>query len=265
MGLVEAGEIDGIVYYSSSRLTRRPAEFETIIQLVERMGVRLASVVSGNADLTNADGRMIARILAAQDAAEAERIGERVKRAFAQRRAEGKPNPSSRAFGFEPGGIVVREDEAKLLQEAAHRLIHKGWSLGMVVRDWHSRGIPTVRGAQGWNRMQVRRALLNPRTAGLVSLNGEIVGRGSFEAILTPEEQDQIRKVLNDRRGGNTTTFRQRKHLLAGFVICGRCDRPMKVNAVFDEDGSYRKDSFIVCSRTQWGCGNVKRNLRSHQ
>lgn len=258
---VEAGEIDGIVYYSSSRLTRRPAEFETIIQLVERTGVSLASVASGSADLTTADGRMIARILAAQDAAEAERIGERVKRAFAQRRAEGKPNPSSRAFGFQPGGIELQEDEAELIREAALRIADEGWSLGQVVADWNAREVPTVRGAGMWNRTQVKRALCSPRSAGLVAQEGVVQGLGAFAGIITPELQERVSTALTGRRNGVTVTYQQRRNVLAGLLVCGLCGKPVKVNALLNEDGTYRKDSYVVCSRSQYGCGRVKRNL----
>jgi len=263
MEWIKAGRIDGVVFYSNSRLTRRPREFEDIIELVERTGVQLNSVVSGKADLATADGRHIARILASTDAAEAERTSERVMRTFMQRREEGKPNPSSRAFGFEAGGETICDSEAKLIQEAAARIVNEGWSLGQVVRDWNARGIPTVRKAPGWNRAQVSRALLSPRSAGLIAHHGEILGPGKFEAILTPAMQAQVREALHGRRLGNTVSFRQRKHALAGFLVCGKCNRPMKVNALYDENGDdYRKDSFVVCSRSQYGCGGVKRNLR---
>src|SRR5436190_22326395 len=61
---VEAGEVDVIVAYSNSRLTRRPLEFETLIQLHERTGARIATVASGEDDLSTADGRMVTRIKA---------------------------------------------------------------------------------------------------------------------------------------------------------------------------------------------------------
>lgn len=262
LSLIEQGEIDAVVVYTNGRLTRRPMENEALIQLHERTGVQFDSVRSGRSDLSTADGRMIARMLAAQDAAEAERISERVKRAFVQRREQGKPNPSSRAFGFEKGGMVVREEEAALLREAARRIIDDGWSLGQVVTDWNERGIPTVRGAGRWHRITVSRALLNPRTAGMVSQGGEVLRRGAFDAILTAEEQKQIKKALEGNRNGNTVSYKQRKHVLAGFLVCGRCDRPMKINGLLDERGEYRKDSFVWCAPSQYGCGKVKRNLR---
>ncbi len=258
---VEAGEVDGIAYYSSSRLTRRPAEFETIISLVERTGVVLASVASGNADLTTADGRMIARILAAQDAAEAERIGERVKRAFEQRRREGKPNPSARAFGFKAGGLEVEPEEAELIREAAHRIADEGWSLGQVTRDWNERGIPTVRGADAWRTVQVRRALLSPRSAGLVSQHGVVEGSGAFSGIINQDLQLRVSTALSGRRKGLSVTYVQRKHLLAGFLACGLCGRMMKVNGLLSPDGSYRQDSYVLCPTSAHGCGRTKRNL----
>jgi site-specific DNA recombinase len=93
--------LTGIVFYSTSRLTRPPREFEDIIQVVEDTGVRLASCTAGQVDLTTADGRMMARWMAAGDAAESERIGERVSRAFVQRREAGKPHATElHPFGF---------------------------------------------------------------------------------------------------------------------------------------------------------------------
>lgn len=262
MELVESGQIDAIVFYSNSRLTRRPREFEDIIELVERTGLLLNSVVSGQADLSTADGRQIARMLAAADAAEAERTSERVTRAFVQRRAEGRPNPSGRAFGFEAGGEVVNEAEAEEIRQAARKVIDEGWSLGMLVKDWNARGVKTVKGAQGWSRVTLSRALLRPRAAGLIEQRGEIVGTiGSFDPIITVEEQRKMRELFAGRRNGSTVTYKERRNVLAGFLVCGKCGRPMRVNMLLDAEGKTRKDAYVVCSRSQFGCGNVKRNL----
>src|SRR4051794_1962622 len=97
----EDGEIDVILSYSNSRLTRRPMELEHLINLHNATGVLLRTVVSGDADLSTADGRAVARTIAAWDAAEAERIGERVARAARQRREQGL-----RHGGFPPYGCA---------------------------------------------------------------------------------------------------------------------------------------------------------------
>jgi site-specific DNA recombinase len=66
-----------IVSYTNSRSTRRPLELERLITLHEKTGVLITTVRSGMDDLSIADGRMVARIKASVDAAEAERTAER--------------------------------------------------------------------------------------------------------------------------------------------------------------------------------------------
>ena len=66
-----AGHFSVVLAYSNSRLTRRPLELETLIALHEQCGTTFETVVSGSDDLSTADGRMVARIKANIDAAEA--------------------------------------------------------------------------------------------------------------------------------------------------------------------------------------------------
>src|SRR5690242_5252062 len=89
-----------IIAYSNSRLTRRPAEWEDLIRLYERSGVTVHTCTSGRVNLATADGRAVARTIAAWDAAEAERTGERVKLDVDRRAAAGLPHGGNRAFGW---------------------------------------------------------------------------------------------------------------------------------------------------------------------
>lgn len=50
---VEAGALDAIVTWHNDRLHRSPGELETFIELVERVGVRVAVVTGGDYDLTH--------------------------------------------------------------------------------------------------------------------------------------------------------------------------------------------------------------------
>ncbi len=258
---VSSGEYDGILYYSNSRLTRRPREYETIIDLVENTGVKLASVASGSADLTTADGRMIGRILAAQDAAEADRISERVSRRFQHRReVEGRPSPIRRAFGFEPGGEVVNAREADAIRLGA-KLLLDGASLREVGRVWMERGIKPL-SADSWNAITVKRTITRPRVAGLIEHNGKILGEGQFEAILDRDTWERVRAAVSDRSSMARAKYKGREHLLAGLLYCGLCGHRVKVNALRDARGELRPDSYVVCDKgTGHGCGRVKRNL----
>src|SRR3954452_18901636 len=207
MAAVRAGEVDGIVYFSTSRLTRRPREFEDIIQLVEETGVRLASVTSGDVNLTTADGRMMARWMAAGDAAESERIGQRCSPAFVQRREAGRPHATGlRPFGFETGGSVVRPDEADAIRLGC-KIILDGGSLGDVMRTWNDRGITTTTG-KPWNRVLTRKALIRPRNAGLVEhdphwdkaeASEPVRTPGNFEAIVDEATWERVKAAISDR------------------------------------------------------------------
>ena len=86
---LSSGATDVLVAYSTSRLTRRPLEYERLIELTSRTGLQIHTVVSGPVQLHTADGRAIARVLAVIDAAEAERTSERVARSKLQRAEQG--------------------------------------------------------------------------------------------------------------------------------------------------------------------------------
>ena len=96
-----AGLIDTIIAYTSSRLTRRPREHEDLIELAEEYGVQFYYVASPSFDLNTAAGRRIARMLAANDAGEAEDTAERVARAKLANAVRGEYMGGARAYGFE--------------------------------------------------------------------------------------------------------------------------------------------------------------------
>jgi site-specific DNA recombinase len=86
---VASGGVEILLTNSTSRLTRRPMEYERLIEMHSRTGMEIHTVVSGPVQLGTADGRAIARVLAVIDAAEAERISERTARTKLQRAEQG--------------------------------------------------------------------------------------------------------------------------------------------------------------------------------
>ncbi|MFC4243382.1 recombinase family protein [Gryllotalpicola reticulitermitis] len=261
-----SGEFDVILAYSNSRLTRRPREFEDLIDLHDAHGTEFHTVVSGNDDLSTADGRMVARIKASVDAAEAERTAERVKRAKAQMAAQGVYRGGPRPYGFETGGLEIRESEAAVIRWAAQSVL-AGRSLGSLTRELNERvargepgtatavmprtrkvtdpatGITTTESytpKPTWRYGALRDMLLRPRNAGLLAhgmpgksharaLPYEIVGAAVWPAIIEREAWDALVAVLAapDRMGKHGSDPR---HLLSGIARCGK--------PVLDEDGA---------------------------
>jgi DNA invertase Pin-like site-specific DNA recombinase len=222
--MVEAagrGEFDVILSYSNSRLTRRPLELEGLLRLHARTGVTLATIVSGEDDLSTADGRMVARIKASVDAAEAERIAERVSRAARQRAEQGRPNGGRRPFGFHRDAVSHRAAEAEALRDATQRIIN-GDSLRSVATAWNARGLTTATGAK-WVVSNLRQVLLRARNAGLMEDGRPAI----WEPIITGEERDALVTILTDparlTHGGVS-----RKLVGSGIYICGKCRRKMR-------------------------------------
>lgn len=227
---IRAGEIDVVIAYSNSRLTRRPMEYEDLIQLHEQTGVRYLTVVSGDDNLSTADGRMVARIKAAVDAAEAERISERVTRAALQRAEQGAANGGTRPYGWSPEDRTQLDPvEHAVITDVAERIL-AGESARSVIRDLNGRGIRPVRAA-AWSPVTLREMLINPRLAGIRIYKGERLGKGNWEPAITEATHLQLVDLLTNpaRRTspGNVT-----RNLLTGLAVCGYCDRTVSVKIV---------------------------------
>jgi DNA invertase Pin-like site-specific DNA recombinase len=224
-----AGRFEVILAYTSSRLTRRPREHEDLIELAKPPkegghGIRFQYVRSPSFDLGTADGRQVARMLAAQDAAESERISERVQRARLAQAMDGRNGGGGRRpFGFEADRVTVRPDEAAEIVKAADALL-AGISLAQVTADLRQRQVPTVTGAR-WSTRSIRDILLRPRTAALMVHRGEILEgvTAPWKPILSRDVWQAVTALLTDpsRRTspGNTPRW-----LGSGLYRCGHPD-----------------------------------------
>lgn len=264
---VKSGRINAIVYYSSDRLTRRPLEFERIISLVEETGVRLFTVVSGLVDLTTADGRMVGRILAAKDAAEAEKISERVSRKLKERRDRGLAHGGEHITGWLKPDILAGVGYCTHLdpvatvhiQDAADWLL-AGTTVTQVVNRWNTAGFKTLRG-RAWTIATVQTLLSSPRLAGLVSYNGEVIGKGNFPHPLDEKTWHAIQPLLRPlgKRGEREPGYNARKHLLSGVIACGICACTMRAHTY---TGNGQTPRYVcVKTSTSGACGKTSRNM----
>lgn len=220
-----SGRIEKIRAYTSSRLTRRPMEHERQIQLAEQCGTEYAYIRSPSFDLNTANGRMIARILAAKDANESEETSERIIRTFKQKRERGEYMGGGRLFGWEDDGDTPRLIEFGALAQACEDVVD-GTTLWGIMTRWNTTGLLTSRG-NPWTVVTVRQVLLRPRNAGLIVHKDQIVGRYPWHdrAPVSEDTWTALCAGLGDpsrlTNPGNPPQW-----LGSGKYVCWGCEKP---------------------------------------
>lgn len=221
------GRFDVILAYTSSRLTRRPREHEDLIDLARQCGITYQFVRSPSFDLNTADGRQVARMLAAADAAEAERTGERVQAAARQRAEHRKHHGGPRHYGLSAKGAGVVEAEAAEIR-AWYPHVLAGGSLGSLRAGLARRSVPTATGAP-WRVDVIRKIMLNPRNAGLRILHG-VEYPAPNPAIVAVDTWRAVRSILENPARRTTDAGPARRHLGAGLFRCQRCEAPVNIS-----------------------------------
>jgi DNA invertase Pin-like site-specific DNA recombinase len=227
---VNRGEFEAILAWHPDRLYRQTRTLDDLIDLLDENAVLVQTVRSGVVDLTTASGRFTARSLANAAQYESELKGERVKAKHAESARKGLAHGGVRPFGYDRGAskgeLVVNEAEATIIRECAERVL-SGDSLRQIAFDMSRRAVPTVKGGP-WSGTVVRDVLRSPRTAGLRPVaervpghrvRVESIGEGKWDPILDRATWEKVVAVLDHAPVGR----RPRRHLLAGFLWCGRC------------------------------------------
>ncbi len=270
LGGAERGAFGSILFYSTSRLTRRPMDYEPLIPLAQA-GVRFQSVVSGDLDLTTADGLLMARMMASVDEAEANRIAERVKRA-AQQRAEkglwhggqapihgyavtreetGYVNPKTGEMRYRVTDVQLDPVYAPLMREGARRLL-AGEALYSICSDWNNRNITTRDGGR-WISATLRRILLSPTAIGKRRVGDKLYDTG-WPELLDRQTWDRLRTLFADpdRRYPPVGGSYAGKHALGGGVtVCDACGKKLVSQL-------HRGKPRLLCSTfVTGGCGKV--------
>jgi site-specific DNA recombinase len=239
---VRAGQVQGVIAWHTDRLHRRATELEEFVTVAEAHNLQVQTVTAGSVDLSTASGRMIARMLGAAAQHEVDHARERMTRAKAQMALDGKYRGGPRPYGYEPGGMVVREREASVIREATKAIL-AGRTLAAVARDLNERGMKTSTNNE-WTYARLKDVLVRPRNAGLLAhgLPGretirssttkkryqmELIGPASWEPIITEDEWQALVATLTDpsrrRQDGNDTRW-----LGSGIYRCGICDSTLR-------------------------------------
>ena len=235
---IKRGQFDVLVCWHTDRLYRSMRDLERVIEVCDAANVTIHTVNGGDLDLSNATGKMLARILGSVSRQESEHKAERQRRANIQRAEAGGWWSSHRVFGYnrENGEApTICEAEAALIRRAASDVL-AGVSLRAICRGWNSAGITSTRGAN-WNGVRLKRLLMNPRYCGLRTYHGKVVGHGDWPAILDPDTHAGLVAVLSDSSRAPAPVNWERRYIGSHRYVCGRCGALMQHTIVTQANG----------------------------
>ena len=236
--------IGAVVAWDLDRLHRRPIELESFMALADEKHLALATV-SGDVDLSTAQGRLVARLKGSVAAHEGEHRKARQLRAARQRADQGVPN-WSKAFGY-LGDTRQLDPQTAPLVKQAYADVLAGASLAGICRQWNADGVRTVTG-KPWTAEVLTKFMRKPRNAGLRAYKGEIVGKGTWPPLVDETVWRAAQAVL-DAPGRAPGRKAVRRHLLTGVALCGKCKHTLA--------GSYRTDGRIVYVCKQCHGGSI--------
>jgi hypothetical protein len=264
---IEAGDVEAIVAYNLDRLTRDDLRgVEDLIDLLNRHGVDVQGVRSGEFDLSTAHGRAQARNAGVWARLESEKASERLRDKMTELVNAGRPNGGPTPYGYRRTGakmadgtdtrtLVPEPAEAAIVAEAVGR-IAAGETLTRVADDLNARAIARTKGGP-WTLTNLKQMALNGLYAGRRMHHGRdagpldaercppIVDEGTWRravALLTDESRRQRRS--------------SRRYLLSGgLLVCGRCGTALRSKP--HHSGGQRVPSYACPTSKVGGCGGV--------
>lgn len=222
---VRAGNVGTLIAWHVDRLTRQPAELETLMAACRESGTKLRTVTAGELDPTSPDGMLMARLTGAVASYESDHKRRRITMKHDELAQAGKFHGGRRRFGYEPGMSAIRESEAAAIREAVARVLG-GDSLYSVAEWLNASGMATAEGNR-WTGSNVGTMLRRPHLAGLRVHQGTITGEAEWAPIVTRADHERIVHKLTDPKR-RTSYGNARVYLLANLATCYTCGAPLR-------------------------------------
>lgn len=294
---VRNNEVDGVVVYSTDRLSRDPIHLLFLVEEIEKKGIKLHFITEPHD--SSMEGQLLSFIRGWASKLEALKIAERTTRGKRARALSGKIPSGSHVglFGYHyiPGkgegeGIrSINEDEARWIQEMFRWLVEEGLSTNAIVYRLRDYGVPTPSGKGVWNKRTIQKLLRNPayygKTYAFTCTLGEPKKRikpnaktrktgvnwkpreewieipNATPPIISEELFEAAQRQLQRNKELATRNTKYR-YLLKGHIYCRKCGRGYWAST---RGGGIRSYRYYRCSGnvnivTPVKCGNRNTN-----
>lgn len=264
----ENGNIDIIVTKSITRFARNTVDSIEAIRKLKALGVTVYFEKENLNTLSEQSEQMLT-ILSSLAQGESESISTNNRWAIQKRFRDGSYKMCSVAYGYtknEDRELIINKEEAIIVRRIFKEYLN-GIGAYVIARNLTYDNIPTPRLAEAWSDGAIMEMLRNPIYEGDLMLQKtyttEVLpftkkrNRGekpqffikdNHEAIITREEAEQVREILEYRRqqiGFDQSDKYQNRYELSGKIICSECG------------STFRRQKIYIgkpYEKAQWSC-----------
>ena len=233
--MIEAGEVDVLVVWRWSRVSRDRYDWALAVSRVETTGGLLISATE-DFDTSTSVGRFVRGVLAEFAAFESDRLGDLWLEVYMRRIRLGLTPTGKDQFGYrkQPDGRYVPDQRTAALLVAAYERYVDGQSFEQIAAWLRRHKIRVTRTGREPSLIQghtVTKWLDHGFGAGLVTFDGESYP-GSHPAVVSAELWTAYQAARNARRVPVERTRMPLPDLYGGLLRCGHCGELMTLSAV---------------------------------
>lgn len=255
--------IDAVLVWKLSRLTRRLAHLLNIVEVLEQHNTGLI-VTNDNLDTSTTFGKAIISMSGIFAEMERENIVSACRLGMRQRAREGKWN-GGRVFGYKTNTekeLEIQEEEAKIVREIFNLFAIESWGYKKIASTLNVRGLKTVKGRE-WSINGIKTIIDNPIYVGMIrwgvhefwnkkrragKTDEFVLVQGKHIPIITEEIWEKT-QVIRKVRGKKPEKSYEGNFLLTGLLKCPQCGSTMISHKVkkYKRPGEYYR---------YYACGN---------
>jgi site-specific DNA recombinase len=265
MARIEKGEARGIIAWAPDRLARNSMDGGRIIYSLDQGVLRDLKFATYTYE-NNSQGKFMLSVMFGQSKYYSDALGENVLRGNRTKIENGwRPN-------LAPIGYLNDRNTRTIVRDPVHfplirRLFdymltgsHTPRQLAFIARDeWHFR-TPVRRkiGGVPLCMSSLYKILSNPFYAGLIVWNGQ-TSPGKHEAVVTPDEFDRVRRLLQQPSRIRPKTY---VFPFTGLIHCGACGRILTAEHKRNRQG--HRYIYYHCTKSRLGNRCLEPSIEAH-
>ena len=257
---VRKGNLDAIITYKVSRLSRNLSDSLSLVEEIHNSGVKFISIKEGQYGTPH--GNLQFNILSSVAQYQREELAENVKMGMTQRAKEGKFN-GGKVLGYRSKNkeLIIVPEEAEVIKMIFSKYVNENWGTKKIANHLNKIGKRSKNNKE-FAQSTVNLILKNPIYKGYIRFNqvvdwekkrrkgtnpDHIIVKGIHKPIIDEETWDKANAMIKKRSTGTPRQYTG-KFPLTSIVKCPECGAYM--TSMY---GSKRKDGtkrrYYVCGR----------------